>query len=143
MDILSIVLSPILFALTTFIVLFLTQRFESKSKAKETKMARIEKLYVPFYTYCLIMFYPENDNSIVSKEISAKFLDLFMKNISYMSTDSQKHFKKFYLACLKNQHSKSDELNLKNAFNNIGKSLTQDYQSLCKELKLEEPIELF
>lgn len=146
-SIISIAFSPILSSITTLIVLIINKKFDKSKQAREIKILRINKLYMPFYQNCLRLCYPENDTALTKLEIAGLFLDLFSNNIAYMSSDSQKLFKPFYMAFLQyflpddDSTPNADELNI--CFKSIGKSLQEDYKTLCRELRLEQPIELF
>lgn len=147
LSILAIALSPVLSTITTFAVLFITKKIDRKAEQRQVDMIRIEKLYSVFYQKCLTIFYPQDDTFLTELEIAGNFLDIFTQNIIYMSNASQKLYTEYYKAFLnyhlheENETPDISELNI--AFKKIGKSLQQDYISLCKKLRLEKPIELF
>lgn len=147
LSILAIALSPILSTITTFAVLFITKKSDQKAEQRQIDMIRIEKLYAVFYQKCLTIFYPENDTFLTKFETAGNFLDIFTQNIAYMSNASQNLYTGYYKAflnyhlCEENETPDISELNI--AFKKLGKSLQQDYISLCKKLRLEKPIELF
>ena len=115
-------------------------------------MQRVEKLYTPFYIMCMRGAVPENDTLHFNFDTATRFLDLFSENVMYMGTESQRLYKVFYLSFLdyfisdedENQKSKTfSKSKYDSAFRELAKSLQTDYQSLCRKLKLERPIELF
>lgn len=144
--ILSITLSPVISAITSILIQWITGRTNKKIKADQIRMQRIEKLYAPFYTICLKGYAPENDiwnrHSAVGEIVS-----LLANNVIYMSTQSQKLFKLYYRAYsqrfFKSPPSQQDKEEYNACFNTLAKSLQSDYMQLCKKLKLEQPLQLF
>ena len=148
----EMLIPPVISSITTLVVLGITGRTNRKMKKDQIRMQRVEKLYTPFYIMCMRGAVPENDTLHFNFDTATRFLDLFSENVMYMGTESQRLYKVFYLSFLdyfisdedENQKSKTiSKSKYDSAFRELAKSLQTDYQSLCRKLKLEQPIELF
>lgn len=148
----KILASPIISALTALTVNWLTGRTNRKMKIDQIRMQRVEKLYAPFYVMCLRGAVPENDTLHFNFDTATRFLDLFSENVMYMSTESQRLYKTFYLSFLdyfisdedENQKSKAfSKSKYDSAFRELARSLQRDHKLLSRKLKLEPPLELF
>lgn len=146
LELTKILASPVISSITTLVVLSITGRTNRKIKKDQIRMQRIEKLYAPFYKRCLQCFFPES-TLWNRRSIAGEFQILFSENIIYMSKQSQELFKIYYVAFrdrfFSSPTSKQDKQAYDICFINLAKSLQSDYQSLCKKLKLEPPLQLF
>ena len=145
----NVLASPIISALTALTVNWLTGRTNRKIKVDQIRMQRVEKLYAPFYVLCLRGAFPENDTLHFNFDTATQFLDLFSENVIYMSTESQRLYKVFYLYYFisdedENQKSKTfSKSKYDSAFRELARSLQRDHKLLSQKLKLEPPLELF
>jgi hypothetical protein len=144
--ILTLTLSPVISAVTSVFIQWLTGRTNRRAKIDQMRMQRIEKLYAPFYMICLKGFAPEND--IWNRRTAvAEIVNLLINNVTFMSSQTQKLFKAYYSSYsnrfFKSPPTSQDKENYNECFKSLAKSMQADYTLLCKQLRLEPPLQLF
>lgn len=139
------IISAVISSLTSLAAFGLSKLVEKRLSRKKIYKERLEKLYIPFYKLCIKKGIPENLKNAfyLRPKMLDDFLELFMENVNYMSTYSQKLFREFYAA----SNSRMTDMDHMNdyyyRFKILAVQLLSEHQTLSRKLKQPKPLRLF
>ena len=136
------VTSMVLSSAISIFALFFTAHRENQNMLRKSKIEQIEKLYLPFYKNCVLMFYPKYQFSELDEKAQNYFEESIFKNIQFGSTRTQMYYIEFHKLWMNSPSRTNDNVtdsNVDAAFKKLYDSVISEYIYLCKKTKLPAP----
>lgn len=138
------IVSAVAPSIVTIVTLLITFFRDSVIMKRTAAKERIDRLYLPFYHYCILIQYPQRTFSDFDGDIQGKIDVDLLSGIDCASPKCQLLYLEFSKALIryKANETVSNKAELDEAFKSVAVRLIREYSLLCRTTKHPKPPKL-